>query len=138
MCYISNALIGGRDGGAFASYDGKVGPVSVDEFEGYVLCARGKSRVDCEFCGGQVISPVVLVLITEDAKILFNFLIHTFGFTIALWVVSRSETCFNAEVLIQGSHETCSKLQAAIRVCLSRNAVESEYVFVVEVSYTFG
>ena len=100
MCHISDALIGGRDGGAFASHDGEVGPVSVDEFEGRVLCAGGKSRVDCEFCSRQVVNPVILALITEDAKILFDFLIHTFGFTIALRVVSRSETCFNAEVLV--------------------------------------
>ena len=130
MCHISDALIGGGDGGAFASHDGEVGPVSVDEFEGRVLCAGGKSRVDCEFCGGQVISPVVLALVAEDAKILFDFLVHTFGLTIALWVVSRGETRFNAEVLIQGSHETCCKLRAAIRVCLSRDAVKSENVLV--------
>ena len=100
MCHISDALIGGGDGGAFAGHDGEVGPVPIDEFEGRVLCARGESRVDREFSGGQVISPVVLALVAEDAKILFDFLIHTFGFTIALQVVSRSETCFDAEVLI--------------------------------------
>ena len=131
MCHISDALIGGGDGGAFASHDGEVRSVSVDEFEGRVLCAGGKSRVDREFGGGQVISPIVLSLVAEDAKVLFDFLIHTFGFTIALWVVSRSETCFDAEVLIQGSHETCCKLQAAIGVYLSQDAVESENVFVV-------
>ena len=64
--------------------------------------------------------------------------IHAFCFTISLWVVSGCETRFDAEVLVQGSHETCSKLRAAIRVCLSRDAVESENVFVVQVSYTFG
>ena len=103
MCHVSDALMGGGDGGAFASHDGEIGPVPVDEFEGRVLCTRGKSRVDCEFCGGQVISPVVLALITEDVKILFDFLIHTFSLTIALWVVSgseSSETCFDAEVLV--------------------------------------
>ena len=100
MCHISDALVGGRDGGSFASHDGEVGPVPVDEFEGRVLCAGGKSRVDGEFCGGQVISPVVLALVAEDAKVLFDFLIHTFGLTIALRVVSRSETGFDAEVLI--------------------------------------
>ena len=131
MCHISDALIGGGDRGPFASHDGEVGPVSVDEFEGRVLCAGGKSRVDCEFSGGQMISPVVLSLVAEDAKVLFDFLIHMFGFTIALRVVSRSETCFNAEVLVQGSHETCCKLWAAIGVGLSRDAVKSENVFVV-------
>ena len=138
MCHISDALIGGGDGGSFASHDGEVGPVSVDEFEGRVLCAGGKSRVDCEFCGRQVISPVVLTLVTEDVKILFDFLIHTFSLTVALRVVSCSKTCFDAEVLIQGSHETCSKLRAAIRVCLSRDAMESEYILVVQVSHTLG
>ena len=78
-----------------------------------------------------MISSVVLTLVAEDVKVLFDFLIHTFGFTIALRVVSGSETCFDAEVLIQGSHETCCKLRAAIRVCLSRDAVESENVLVV-------
>ena len=131
MCHISDALIGGRDGGAFASHDGEVGPVSVDKFEGRVLCAGGKSRVDREFSGGQVVSPVVLALVAEDAKVLFDFLVHAFCFTIALWVVSGGETRFDAEVLVQGSHETCCKLRAAVRVCLSWNTVESENVLVV-------
>ena len=138
MCHISDALIGGGDGGSLASHDGEVGPVSVDEFEGRVLCAGGKSRVNREFSGGQMISPVVLALVAEDAKILFNFLIYTFGLTIALWVVSSSETCFNAEVLVQGLHEMCSKLRATIRVNLSWDAVESENIFVVKVSSIFG
>ena len=81
---------------------------------------------------------VVLALVAEDAKVLFDFLIHAFSFTIALRVVSGSETCFNVEVLIQGSHEMCSKLQATITVDLLWNAVESEYVFVVKVSDTFS
>ena len=51
MCHISDVLIGGRDGGAFASYDGEVEPVSVNELEGHMLCTGGKSRVNCEFCG---------------------------------------------------------------------------------------
>ena len=100
MCHVSDALIGGGDGGTFVGHDGEVRPVPIDEFEGRVLCAGGKSRVDREFSGGQVISPVILTLITEDAKVLFDFLIHTFGLTIALRVVSRGETCFDAEVLI--------------------------------------
>ena len=129
--HVGDAPIGSGYRGSFASHDGEVGPVSIDEFEGRVLCACGESRIECELRGGEMVSPVVLALIAEDAKILFDFLIHTFGFTIALRVVSRSETCFNAEVLIQGSHETCCKLRAAIRVCLSRDAVESENIFVV-------
>ena len=138
MCHVSDALVGGRDGGSFASHDGEVGPVAVDEFEGRVLCAGGKSRVDREFSGGQVISPVVLALVAEDVKVLFDFLIHTFSLTIALWVVSRGETGFNAEVLIQDSHEMCCKLQAAIGVHLSRDAVESENILVVKVSNAFS
>ena len=47
-----------------------------------------------------MVGPVVLALVAEDAKVLFDFLIHTFSFTIALRVVSRSETGFDAEVLI--------------------------------------
>ena len=58
--------------------------------------------------------------------------------TVALRVVSRGETRFNAEVLVQGSHETCCKLRAAIGVNLSRDAVESKTVFVVKISGTFG
>ena len=61
-----------------------------------------------------MIGPVVLTLVAEDAKILFDLLILAFDFTIALWVVSRSETSFNAEVFVQGSHETCSKLGSAV------------------------
>ena len=47
-----------------------------------------------------MICPVVLMLVTEDVKILFDFLIYMFGFTIALRVVSYGKTYFDAEVLI--------------------------------------
>ena len=100
MCHFSDVLIGGGDRGAFASHNGEVRPVSADKFEGRVLCARGKSRVDCECCSRKVIGPVVLALVAEDAKVLFDFLVHSFGFTIALRVVSRGKACFDAEVLV--------------------------------------
>ena len=78
------------------------------------------------------------MLVAEDVKVLFDFLIHLFSLTIALRVVSCSETHFNAEVLIQGSHKMCCKLQAAIRIYLLWDTMESEYIFVVEVSNTFS
>ena len=136
--HVGDAPIGCGNGGSFASHDGEVGPVSVDEFEGRVLCTCGESRVKCELRGGEMVSPVVLSLIAEDAKILFDFLVHAFGLSIALRVVSRGKTRFNAEVLVQGSHETCCKLRAAIGVNLSRDAVESKTVFVVKIGGTFG
>ena len=61
-----------------------------------------------------MIGPVVLMLIAEDAKVLFDFLVLGFDFTIALWVVSRGETGFDAEVFVQSSHETCSKLGSVV------------------------
>ena len=64
-CQFSEALIGSRDGGAFASHEGEVGPIAIDQFEGCVFCASGESRVECEFCGREMIGPIRLTFVNK-------------------------------------------------------------------------
>ena len=70
--------------------------------------------VERELSGREMIDPVVLLMVTEHPEVGFDLLVLSFDFTVALWVVSRGETGFNAEVFVQSSHETCSKLGSAV------------------------
>jgi hypothetical protein len=95
-------------------------------------------RVESKLSGEQVRCPVVLPFITKQAKVLFNFLVLAFHFAITLKMVGSSEAGLDTKVLVKSSHETSSKLWAAIREDLLQNSVKAEYVRVVDVSGTLG
>jgi hypothetical protein len=82
--------------------------------------------------------PVILPFITKQTKVLFDFLILTFYFAITLWMVGSSKTGLNTKALIEGSHETGSKLQTPIGEDLLQNSMKVEYIGVVDVGGTFG
>jgi len=69
--------------------------------------------------GGQPIGPICLSFVDEDTKVLFDFLIDTFGLAIGLRVICgrevRLDTCHGIEV----SHELGSELGASVANCLS-------------------
>jgi hypothetical protein len=87
---------------------------------------------------GQVRCPVVLLFITKQAKVLFNFLVLAFHFAITLRMVGSSETGLNTKALVKGSHETGSKLWATIGEDLLWNSMKAEYVRVMDVSSTLS
>jgi hypothetical protein len=81
--------------------------------------------------------PVVLPFITKQAKVLFDFLVLAFYFAVTLWMVDSSKAGLDTKALVEGSHETGSKLRASIREDLLWDSVEAEYVEVVDVRGTF-
>jgi hypothetical protein len=82
--------------------------------------------------------PVILPLFTKQAKVLFDFLVLALYFAVTLRMVGSSEAGLNTKALVESSHETGSKLQAAIREDLLWDSVEAEYIGVVDVCGTFG
>ena len=56
--------------------------------EGRGIDGRMMTDVMSEFSGGEVVSPIVLTNRTVSTKILFKFLVNTFGLTIGLGVIS--------------------------------------------------
>jgi hypothetical protein len=81
---------------------------------------------------------VVLPFVAKQAKILFNFLVLALYFAVTLWMVGSSEAGLDTKVLVQGSHKTGSKLQAAIREDLLQDSVEAEYIEVMDIGGTLG
>jgi hypothetical protein len=82
--------------------------------------------------------PVVLPFITKQTKVLFNFLVLVLYFAVTLWMVGSSKAGLDTKALVEGSHETGSKLQASIREDFLRDFVQAEYVGVVDVGGTLG
>jgi hypothetical protein len=82
--------------------------------------------------------PVVLLFITKQIKVLFDFLVFMLYFAITLWMVRSSKTGLNTKVLVESSHKTGSKLQAPIREDLLWDSVEAKYIGVVDIGGTFG
>jgi hypothetical protein len=82
--------------------------------------------------------PVVLLFVTKQAKVLFDFLVLMFYFAVTLWMVGSSKTSLDTKALIEGSHEMGSKLWTPIREDLLWNSIKSEYVGIVNIGGTFG
>jgi hypothetical protein len=95
-------------------------------------------QVESELSGGQMRCPVVLPFITKQAKVLFDFLVLALYFAVILRMVGSSKAGLYTKTLVEGSHETSSKLQAPIGEDLLRDSVEAEYIGVMDVSGTFG
>jgi hypothetical protein len=82
--------------------------------------------------------PVVLLFITKQAKVLFNFFVLALHFAIILRMIGSSKASFNTKALVEGSHKTGSKLWTPIGEDLLWNSVEVEYIEVVDVSGILG
>jgi hypothetical protein len=82
--------------------------------------------------------PIVLLFITKQVKVLFDFLVLAFHFAIILKMVGSSETGLNNKALVEGSHKMGSKLWATIGEDLLWNSMKVEYVGVIDVSNTLG
>jgi hypothetical protein len=82
--------------------------------------------------------PVILPFVTKQAKVLFNFLVLALYFAVTLRMVSSSKAGLDTKALVEGSHETDSKLRAPIGEALLRDPMKAEYIGVVDVSGTFG
>jgi hypothetical protein len=95
-------------------------------------------QIESKLSSRQVRCPVILLFITKQAKVLFNFLVLAFHVAITLRMVGSSESDLDTKALIEGFHKTSSKLRAAIREDLLWNPMKAEYIGVMKVSGTFS
>lgn len=72
--------------------DDKVGLIVVENFKRRALEGGLEAVIDDKFSDGQECSLVILPLVCEHAKVLFNFLIHTLCLSICLGVIGLSQT----------------------------------------------
>src|SRR6266481_2137587 len=68
--------------------------------------------------------PVILSLIYEELKELFDFLVDTFSLSICLWVVGRRCCDFDPKELTESPHEVQDKLGSSITNDFLREAME--------------
>src|SRR6266481_1157607 len=68
--------------------------------------------------------PVVLSLINEESKELFDFLVDMFGLPVCLWVVGGRCCDFDPKELTESPHEVQDKLGSSITNDFLREAVE--------------
>ena len=95
--------------------DGDIQLVTIHELErgvGSTTVALG--IVKCELSGWEMINPVVLLMITEHSEVGFDFLVLTFDFAVALWVVGGGQPDSDAKPLKEGSHESGGKLGTTV------------------------
>jgi hypothetical protein len=57
---------------------------------------------------------VFLTLVTEETKILLNFLVLAFDFAVTFWVVGSSEAGLDTKMFVESMHESGRKLRTAI------------------------
>jgi hypothetical protein len=69
---------------------------------------------------------------------LFDFLVLALYFAVTLRMVGSSKAGLDTKALVEGSHETGSKLRTLIREDLLQDSMEAEYIGVMDVGGTFG
>ena len=116
----------------------KVRLIAVDEFERGFACAFMTLGVECELSSGEVVCPVILLIVTEDVEVDFDVLVFALNFAVALGVVGGGESCFDAETFVQCTHEPSGELRASVGDDLARYAVQSENVAIMDISDTFS
>ena len=79
-----------------------------------------------EFCKGQEVGPVVLLIISVDSEILFQGLIGAFGLPIAFQVISGGEVMHHVEGFTEGLEKEQHKFHAPVRGDMQRNSVLRE------------
>ncbi len=75
-----------------------------------------------------VVNPVVLLIRTINADILFQGLICTFRLSVGFRMISGSEVKFHVEGFSKGARELGDKLGTAVRCDVVRNAMLGENV----------
>jgi hypothetical protein len=82
-------------------------------------------------------SPIVLLVVAEDAKELFHFLVYTFCFIIGLGVEGRRQGLIYVKLAPDFSHKFGSELRASIRDYVLWESSSSPDIIQVELSGFF-
>jgi hypothetical protein len=82
-------------------------------------------------------SPIVLLVVAENAKELFDFLVYAFCFTIGLRVESRRQGLIYVKLVSSFSHKFGSELRASIRDNVLWESCSSPNIIQVELSDFF-
>ena len=84
---VVDSDIRGRAGG---------GMVTMHQIEGRMSGADVNSIVVGEFCNGQPIDPIILMVIDEEMQVLFQLLIDAFSLTVHLRMIRCGGVVLNA------------------------------------------
>ena len=132
------SFLNGWNVGAMTDRLMKVRLIAVDEFERGFAGAFVALGVECEFSSREVVCPVILLVVAEDAEVDFDVLILALNFAVALGVIGGGESSFNTKTFVQGTHKSSGELRASVRDDLARHTMQSEDVAIVDVSDTFS
>jgi hypothetical protein len=78
------------------------------------------------------------MLVTEETKVLLNFLVFAFDFTVTFRVVGSSKASFNTKTLVESLYELGCELGTTIREDFLQNSVKAENIPIVKISGAFG
>jgi hypothetical protein len=112
--------------------NGEVRAVAIDKFKWYLEGTSMDTRVQGKFHYREMFSPVFLIFVTEEAKILLNFLILVLNFAVSFRVIGSSEAYSNTKLFVESIHKSGCKLWAAIREDFLWNSMEAEDVLIVK------
>ncbi len=81
---------------------------------GLFACRTVDSVVVRKLGKWQPIGPVVLSVVDEDSKVLFDFLVDSFSLSVGLWVKGRGRIQGDVEESVEFLHEFRDELRASV------------------------
>jgi hypothetical protein len=82
--------------------------------------------------------PVFLMLVTEETKVLLNFLVLVLNFAVTFRVVGSSEAGLNTKSFVESTHELDRELGTMIGEDFFWNSIKAEDISVVKIGSVFG
>ena len=82
-----------------------VGVIFHVDIEGGEHCGRVDPVVVCKLCHGDLVHPVILVMIDVESQVLFQLLVHPLCLPICLQVVGCGRVVLNPQELVKADRK---------------------------------
>lgn len=98
---------------------------------------RMETAVKNKFGSWDVGHPIVMMRVSKESEMTFNFLVGSLCLAIRLRVIHSGEHIDDTKFGIEGLHQACCELWTSIRNNLGRNAVKLKDFSIVNVCHSF-
>jgi hypothetical protein len=96
------------------------------------------TRVQGKFHCRKIFGPVFLIFVTEETKVLLDFLVLALNFAITFKMIGSGEAGFDTKTFVESTHESGRKLRTTIGKNFLWDSVKAEDIPIVKIGSALG